>query len=191
LVGSSSSSRSGFWSSSRVSATRRRSPPESVSTFASPGGQRSASIATSSVRSSSQAPTASIWSWSFACSSISLFIASSSSGSANFALMSSKRWSSARTSATPCCTLPSTSSDGSSWGSCGRKPTRTPGVGRASPTKSWSTPAMMRSSELLPAPFAPSTPIFAPGRNASVMSSRMMRSPDTTLRRSFIVNTNS
>ena len=31
-----------------------------------------------------------------------------------------------------------------------------------------STPAMIRSSELLPLPLAPITPIFAPGKNASV-----------------------
>ena len=36
--------------------------------------------------------------------------------------------------------------------------------------------AMMRRSELLPEPFAPSTPIFAPCRNASVMPSRTVRS---------------
>ena len=38
LVGSSSSRISGFFSSSRHSATRRRSPPESTLTRASPGG---------------------------------------------------------------------------------------------------------------------------------------------------------
>ena len=38
----------------------------------------------------------------------------------------------------------------------------------------------------LPAPFAPSTPIFAPGRNESVMPSRIVRSP-MTFRRSFMV----
>ena len=35
---------------------------------------------------------------------------------------------------------------------------------------------MIRSSVDLPAPFGPSTPIFAPGRNASVMSSSTLRS---------------
>ncbi len=55
LVGSSSSSRSGCWSSSLHSATRRRSPPESTVTSASGGGQRSASIACSSWESRSQA----------------------------------------------------------------------------------------------------------------------------------------
>ena len=49
-------------SRSRHSATRRRSPPESFVTSASPGGRRSASIAISSSRSSSQAFAASIWS---------------------------------------------------------------------------------------------------------------------------------
>ena len=62
-MGSSSSSRSGWRSSSRHSATRRRSPPESVETSASGGGQRSASIAISSVVSRFQPSTASIRSW--------------------------------------------------------------------------------------------------------------------------------
>ena len=51
---------SGFDSSRRHSATRRRSPPDSDCTLASHGGNRSASAAISSLRSSSQPPTASI-----------------------------------------------------------------------------------------------------------------------------------
>ena len=62
-----------------------------------------------------------------------------------------------------------------------------PGSGRASPRNSVSTPAMMRRSELLPAPFAPITPIFAPGRKARVMPSRITRSPETTFFSSCIV----
>ena len=38
-----------------------------------------------------------------------------------------------------------------------------PGEGNASPVKWGSSPAMIFSSELLPAPFMPSTPILAPG----------------------------
>src|SRR5262245_12746186 len=49
-------------------------------------------------------------------------------------------------------------------------PTVKPGVSRASPVKPSSTPAMIRSSDDLPAPFAPSTPILAPGKNDSEMS---------------------
>ncbi len=64
---------------------------------------------------------------------------------------------------------------------------RMPSAGHASPRKSWSTPAMMRSSVLLPAPFAPSTPILAPGKNESQMPFRISRLGGTTLRRSFIV----
>ena len=56
LVGSSSRSRSGDCRSSRHSATRRRSPPESLVTSASGGGSRSASIACSSFESRSHAP---------------------------------------------------------------------------------------------------------------------------------------
>ena len=37
-----------------------------------------------------------------------------------------------------------------------------PGRGSASPLNSLSTPARIRSSELLPEPFRPSTPILAP-----------------------------
>ena len=84
------------------------------------GGQRSASIAISSLRSSSQALAASIWSCSLPCSSSSLFISSSSIGSANFALTSSKRRAASRVSATPSSTLPRTVLVGSSCGSCGR-----------------------------------------------------------------------
>ena len=57
------------------SATRRRSPPESVDTSASPGGSCMASIAISICRSSSQAFTASILSCTRACSASSLSIA--------------------------------------------------------------------------------------------------------------------
>ena len=39
-----------------------------------------------------------------------------------------------------------------------------PGCGRASPSKSVSTPAMIFSTVDLPAPFRPSRPIFAPGK---------------------------
>ena len=39
------------------------------------------------------------------------------------------------------------------------------GAGLASPMKSVSTPAMIRSRELLPAPLEPRTPILAPGKN--------------------------
>ncbi len=47
-------------------------------------------------------------------------------------------------------------------------------AGNASPRKLWSSPAMILSNELLPAPFSPSTPILAPGRNDSQMSSRTL-----------------
>ena len=53
------------------------SPPESVRTSASGGGRRSASMATSIWRSSSQRLPASILSWTFACSSSSAVISSS------------------------------------------------------------------------------------------------------------------
>ena len=74
FVGSSSSSRSGCWSNSLHSATRRRSPPDSVVTSASSGGQRSASMAISRLRSRSQASAASIRSSSTACSRADLLV---------------------------------------------------------------------------------------------------------------------
>ncbi len=46
---------------------------------------------------------------------------------------------------------------------------------------------MMRSRVLFPAPFAPRTPIFAPGRNASQMSLSTVLSGGWTLVRPFIV----
>src|SRR5262245_8562413 len=60
-------------------------------------------------------------------------------------------------------------------------------AGRASPRKSGSTPAMMRRSDDLPAPFAPSTPILAPGKNARLMPRRISRFGGTTFRRSRMV----
>ena len=154
----------------RQSATRRRSPPESVATSASPGGQRSASMAVSSMRSRFQASVRSIRSCTSPCSSSSAVISSSDIGSANRADSSSNRWSRSRFSATPSSTFPRTSFAGSSSGSCGRKPTVAPGASRASPEDGSSSPAMMRSSVDLPAPFGPRTPILAPGRNDSEMS---------------------
>ena len=111
---------SGFESSKRQSATRRFSPPESVSTFASAGGSRNASIAMSSVRSISQALAASMRSCSAACLSRRTVISSSLIGSANFSEISSNRVRSARVSASASSTLPRTSLVGSSNGSCGR-----------------------------------------------------------------------
>src|SRR5437899_11683426 len=188
FVGSSSSNMSGRARRSRQRATRRRSPPEILPTSMSPGGTRSASIASSTVRSRSQAFTASMRSCSRACSSSSFSISSASIGSPSFALTSSNRVSSARTSATPSSTLPRTSLAESSWGSCERYPIRRPAAGNASPRKSRSTPAMMRSKGDLPAPLAPSPPIFAPGKNDSQIPRRISRLGGTTFRRSFMTN---
>ena len=98
-------------------------------------------------------------------SAMTLSLSASESSSASFSFSSSKRLSKPRVFATPSSTLPSTSLDVSSRGSCGRNPTRVPSAANASPAKSFSTPAMIFSSVDLPAPFSPRTPIFAPGRN--------------------------
>ena len=62
-------------------------------------------------------------------------------------------------------------------GSWSSMPTVNPGISRASPFDGCSIPAIMRSSVDLPVPLGPTTPIFAPGRKASVTSSRMTLSP--------------
>ena len=79
-MGSSSSSRSGFSSRAMHRATRRRSPPESCRTGVSSGGSTRASEAMSIRRSSSQPSQASIFSWSWPISSMSLSRSSPSAG---------------------------------------------------------------------------------------------------------------
>ncbi len=62
-----------------------------------------------------------------------------------------------------------------------------PGCGRASPSKSVSTPAMIRSTVDLPAPLRPSRPILAPGKKLSEMSLMICRLGGTTLDTRFMV----
>ncbi len=52
-----------------------------------------------------------------------------------------------------------------------------PSMSLASPLDTSSTPAMIFSRLDLPAPLGPTTPILAPGRKASVTSSRTTLSP--------------
>ena len=88
-------------------------------TSASPGGQRSASIAMSTWWSSSHALTASIWSWRRPCSSSSLFIFSVGHVLAELHRDCPRSAaSSARVSATPSSTFSLTVFVGSSCGSC-------------------------------------------------------------------------
>ena len=180
-MGSSSSSISGSESSSRQRAPRRRSPPDRCSPCVSQGGRRRASAAMSSLRSRSQAPIASIWVCSSPCSSISAVISSSPSSSPKRRLTSLNRSSSLLASPRPSSTLPRTSLSVSSSGSCGRYPILRFFCGIASPSMSLSSPAMIRSRVDLPAPFRPSTPILAPGKNDSEMSLRMCFFGATTL----------
>ena len=155
--------------------------------IASHGGRRSESAAISSFRSSSQPPTASIRSCNFACSSSSLFISSSDIGSANRSLTALNRSIRLWTSPTPSPTTARTVLVSSISGSCGKYPTLIPGWGRASPSMSWSLPAMILSSVDLPEPFKPRTPIFAPGKKLKLISRRMMRLGGTTLPTRFMV----
>ncbi len=114
---------------SRQSATRRFSPPEIFVTSASGGGQRSASMAVSSVRSSSQPFAASIASCTLPYSAITLSISASGRDSPIFSPSSSKRARSALSGPTPSSTFPRTVFFGSSCGSCGSQPMRMPSAG--------------------------------------------------------------
>ena len=120
FVGSSRSNMSGALKRSWQSATRRFSPPDNFVTSASPAGTRNASIAISALRSRSQPSMASISSCNSACSAMTAFISSSVISSANLALTSLKRSTSSFARPMPANTLPATSNDGSSSGSCGR-----------------------------------------------------------------------
>ena len=113
---------SGLVRSSRQSATRRRSPPESVFTAWSGGGQRRASIAISSWLSMVQASIRSSFSWTSACLLISLSICSGVMSSPNFALISSYSLSSAKVSFAPSRTTSMTVRVSSIRGSCSRYP---------------------------------------------------------------------
>jgi hypothetical protein len=77
------------------------------------------------------------------------------------------RSSRSRSSRTPSSTFSRTVFAGSSSGSCSSRPTVAFGASSATPDDGSSLPAMIRSTVDLPAPFGPSTPIFAPGRNDS------------------------
>ena len=140
----------------------------------SAGGSLSASMAISKVRSRSHAPAASILSCSSACSAKRR--SKSASGSAKAAHTSLNLSTRALVSAMPSETLPSTSLVGSSWGSWDRKPTVKPGVRRASPEKPSSMPAMIRNTDDFPEPFAPMTPILAPGKKERLIPRSTSRS---------------
>ena len=123
LVGSSSNKISGFCKSKRQSATRRRSPPDSVPMSWSSGGQRKASMARSILVSSSQASRASILSWTSPWRAMSLSILSGSdmtSSSINELLISSYSASTSTISCAPSSTISRTVLLGSSSGSCGK-----------------------------------------------------------------------
>ena len=139
--------------------------------------RRAAGARPSRARASGRATHASarsICSCTFACSPSSA--SKSASGSANSAEIASKRSSRSRSGRTPSSTFSRTVLAASSSGSCSSRPTAAPAASCACPDDVSSFPAMIRSSVDLPAPFGPSTPIFAPGRNASVMLSRTLRS---------------
>ena len=186
LVGSSNSNTSGFCSSNRQSATRRRSPPERFCTPASAGGQRNASIAISMVRSSSQPSTASICSCNSPCSASSVFISSSSMGSPNFPEISLNRSKRSFTPPKPSVTFSPTVFAGSNSGSCSRYPTRTPSAAQASPPDGSSLSAIIFIKVDLPAPLTPSTPILASGKKLSVTPLRISLPPGKVFDKFFI-----
>ena len=135
-------------------------------------------MACSSCESRSHASAASISScnWPISASSAS----KSASGSLISAEISLKR-SSLALMATPSWMFSSTVLVSSSSGSCMRMPTVKPGLSFASPFDGWSRPAMIFRIVDLPAPLGPTMPIFAPGMNDIVTSSRINFSP-TALR---------
>jgi hypothetical protein len=160
----------------RHSATRRRSPPESILDRGL--GRAGSAARPSRSRAGGRGPTGCPWSilsCTLACSSSSLASRRRPSGSANFALI----------------VVPAVHHRHL----VGRRP---PARSRARLRRIelrllrqeadrvalaeerladviGSSPAMMRSSELLPAPFAPSTPILAPSKNESQMPFRISR----------------
>ena len=143
-------------------------------------------MAISTVRSSSQPFWASMASWSRACSARTFSISASDRGSEKRAVTASKSWRSWRVEATPSSMFWSTVLSGFSRGSWGRWPIRIPSWGRASPRKSSSTPAMIRSRLDFPDPLAPRTPILAPKKKDREIPRRISRLGGTTLRRSRI-----
>ncbi len=156
---------SGADSSSRHSATRRFSPPESVPMLRLP--RRQPQRIGSDLELALELPAAGRRRWrpaACACRASSVFICSSSMGSREPVAdrLNSSSWR--KVSPSPSMTVVRTSLAASSCGSCGRKPMRMPLCGRASPSKLGSMPAMILSSEDLPEPFRPSTPILAPGK---------------------------
>ena len=80
-------------------------------------------------------------------------------------------------SATASSTFSSTVLPSVSGGSCWSMPTVASGSMIASPLLAWSSPAMILSSDDLPVPLGPTTPIFAPCRNDRVTLSRTTLSP--------------
>ena len=108
----------GFWISRRVSAIRRFSPPDRLSTDQSPGGQRSASIATSSWLSSVQPSTASILLLELAHLLHQGVEVGVVLGIAHLAEIALKRSTMSATSRAPSLTFSSTVLLGSSCGSC-------------------------------------------------------------------------
>ena len=85
-----------------------------------------------------------------------------SDGSPSFSLIRSYSSISPKTADAPSRTTASTVRVSFRRGSCSRKPTRYPGDISTLPSNFVSAPARIRSSVDLPAPFRPSTPIFAP-----------------------------
>ena len=166
--------RRGGWSARRGAAgrawraaagTARRGGarrPRGSSTSASPGGRRSASMAISKVRSRSQAPAASILVWSSACSLeqlVDVGVGVAEGGADLVVAVEELPWSRRRPRRR--CRRRPWSGRAAAPGA--GSPTVKPGVRRASPVKPSSSPAMMRSSEDLPEPLDPMTPILAPG----------------------------
>mmetsp|Transcript_952 Transcript_952/g.2095 ORF Transcript_952/g.2095 Transcript_952/m.2095 type:complete len:245 (+) Transcript_952:433-1167(+) len=180
---------SGFDTSSRHSATLRRCPPDRCVGITSAGGQLSEDIAVCTSLSSCQQSIRSICAIASSCSRSSSCSSASLSASWSLSLLvtSSSRCNAARCSLTPSRMLSITERSSSSWGSCCSIPMLMPGLRQIVPSYSVSTSAISLSSVLLPLPFAPSTPILAPGTKLALTLSRITRPPGIALRTWCIV----
>ena len=122
-------------------------------------------------RRASQASWRSICSCTVACSASSA--SKSASGSANAAEIALKRSSRSRSVADAVLDVAAHVLGRVELGLLLRgSPTVAPGASSATPLDGSSRPAMIRSSVDLPAPFGPSTPIFAPGQERRARCSR-------------------
>ena len=137
------------------------------------------------------ASAASIWSWTRPCSAISLSISASGRSSPSFIDSSSKRSSRLRAAGPPPRRARARPCSASSCGSCGRKPTRVPSAGKASPAKSLSIAGHDAQQRALAGAVRPEhADLRARDRTTARSRFRISLPCGVTLRRSFMVKMN-